>query len=86
MFMHTFVRGNFNEINVSSTNEYSKISENIFTRANLSYSSNVKIPYYSAGYKNICNFYGGVNLKPLSPLTFPQCVSFGSKYPFEGTK
>ena len=48
--------GSFNEIHVSNTNKDSKISENIFTRENLSCSSNIEIPYYSAGYKNICIF------------------------------
>ena len=31
-------------------------------------------------------FCGGVNIKPLSPLTFPQCVSCGSKDPVKRTK
>ena len=69
--------GSFNEIHVSNTNKDSMISENIFSRENLC-SSNIEIPYYSAGYRNICIFCGGVNLIPLSPLTFPQFVSCGS--------
>ena len=41
-------------------------------RDNISYERKIEIPYFSAGYRNICVHCGTAsNLKPHSDLTFP---------------
>ena len=79
--------GSFDEIEIIQGDKDSAISQKVFTRDNLSCSSNVEIPYYSAGYPDVCIFCGMANnLKPSSPLTFPQCLSCDSLDPVKRTK
>ena len=72
--------GSYNEVEVVERNKDTTVSEKLFNRKNLTCSSNIEIPYYSSGYKNICIYCGGCeNLKPISILSFPQCFPCGNK-------
>ena len=68
--------GPFQEILTNDRNKDTLVSKKLYTRENLSCRSNTELPYYSAGYTNICIFCGGGSLKPLSLLTYRSaCLS-----------
>ena len=81
--------GSYKEMETIQGHADTSVSKKLYTRDNLSCSSNIEIPYYSAGYPNICIFCGrGRYLKPVSALTFPQCenASCSTKEPVKRTK
>ena len=46
--------GSFQELLTNERNRDTLMSKKLYTRENLSCSSNIELPYYSAGYTNIC--------------------------------
>ena len=81
--------GSYKEMETIQGHADTSVSKKLYTRDNLSCSSNIEIPYYFAGYPNICIFCRrGRYLKPVSALTFPQWenASCSTKEPVKRTK
>ena len=76
----------FQEVPLNDQHPDARVEEYVFTRENISYKSNIEIPYYTLQSCKICIRCGRLNgLEPANPKFYPQCNRCNGP-PVKGTK